>query len=72
MVVETKIMCQQNVPVEYFPRGINVHEVEDVVAVSQSISPKSFDRNRPLESVSAAALSSSQEVSFDVLLFWII
>ncbi|XP_062002298.1 probable protein phosphatase 2C 49 [Rosa rugosa] len=54
---EAKIMCPQNV--EVFAKGMSVGEVEDVVA---SISPKSFDRSRPLEFVSPAAalISTSQ------------
>lgn len=70
MVAEAKIVCQQSVPVlevQYFGKGTNVHEVEDVVAVSQSISPKSFDRNRASESVSDA-ITSSQAVSFLTLM----
>ncbi|PQM33948.1 putative protein phosphatase 2C 49 [Prunus yedoensis var. nudiflora] len=65
MVAEAKIVCQQSVPVlevQYFGKGTNVHEVEDVVAVSQSISPKSFDRNRASESVSDAITSSQADV----------
>ncbi|XP_068335846.1 probable protein phosphatase 2C 49 [Pyrus communis] len=64
MVAEAKVVCQQSVPVldvQYFTK--NVHEVEDVVAVTQSISsPKSFGRNLSSEPVSAAALFSSQAV----------
>lgn len=71
MVAEAKVVCQQSVPVldvEYFAK--NVHEVEDVVAVTPSISsPKSFDLNRASEPVSAAALLSSQAVSFPILKF---
>ncbi|KAM1718386.1 hypothetical protein ACFX11_026101 [Malus domestica] len=62
MVAEAKVLCQQSVPVldvEDFAK--NAHEVEDVVAVTPLISsPKSFDRNRASEPVSAAALLSSQ------------
>ncbi|CAB4271857.1 unnamed protein product [Prunus armeniaca] len=65
MVAEAKIVCQQSVPVlevQYFGKGTNVQEVEDVVAVSQSISPKNFDRNRASESVSDAITSSQADV----------
>ncbi|XP_008227814.1 PREDICTED: probable protein phosphatase 2C 49 [Prunus mume] len=65
MVAEAKIVCQQSVPVlevQYFGKGTNVQEVEDVVAVSQSISPKIFDRNRASESVSDAITSSQADV----------
>lgn len=68
MGAEAEVVCQQVVPVlevQYFAKGTNVCEVvEDVVvAVPQSLSPKSFDKFHASDLVSVD-LTSSQEVSF--------
>lgn len=71
MGAEAEVVCQQSVPVlevQYFAKGNNVYEVvEDVVAVPQSLSPKSFDKFHASDLVSVD-LTSSQEVNTLVFL----
>ncbi|KAJ9696761.1 hypothetical protein PVL29_008795 [Vitis rotundifolia] len=53
MVAEAEVVCQQRVPVldvQYYARGNNI---EDVVAISTSLSSPSFDPNCASDSVSA-------------------
>ncbi|KAL1341241.1 hypothetical protein HN51_027726 [Arachis hypogaea] len=63
MVAEAELVCQQSVAlldVKYFPnKGTGIHEIEDVAPTA--ISPPSFDRARPSESVSAQLLTSQDE-----------
>ena len=61
MVAEADLVCQPSVSVldvPYLPKESNIHEIEDVAAVT----PPSFDRVRASELVPAELLSS-QEVS---------
>lgn len=56
MGAEAQVVCQQSVPVlevQCFAEGTNVCDVvEDVVAASQSLSPRSFDKFQPKDLVS--------------------
>ena len=66
MVAEAEVVCQQKVPaldVQYYARG---NSIEDVVAISTSLSPPSFDPICSLDSVSADS-SFTQAVSFQFL-----
>lgn len=69
MVAETEIVClQQSVPVldvnvnNYFRKGNKIEEIQDIVAVTPPVSPKSF-QVRVSEPVSTD-LCSSQVVGF--------
>ena len=73
MVAEAELVCQQRVPlldVQFFPKGINIHEIEEAPVVSPSLKPTSFDRVRSSELVSAELLNSQEVSSSGTLFFW--
>ncbi|XWS31876.1 hypothetical protein CRYUN_Cryun23aG0113200 [Craigia yunnanensis] len=62
MVAEAEVVCQQSVPVldvPFFSKGINMEEIDEIVAISSPVSSPKFGQIRVAESVSAD-LSTSQ------------